>query len=194
MVLSKNLLKGRCQRLSSTTLVHVEVSLVDPEQILHGRQRVRTLPKETQESNAKKTNTYLLETNTVAKCSSWLEHGVESRGARCPETGQVRTCGARPHRSTQRENIDLFHSHGKMKHFSRRATSADSGSECRWPGFLRLSPVRRLFCRQRELIARTSSKPLYNAWEVYPGEKMRSVWLCLYDSFHGIMEVAGWND
>ena len=44
----------------------------------------------------------------------------------------------------QRENINRFRSHGKMKHFSRPATSADSASECRRPGFLRLSPVRRL--------------------------------------------------
>ena len=37
-----------------------------------------------------------------------------------------------------------------MKHFSRRATSADSGSECQRPGFLCLSPVRRLLSRQGE--------------------------------------------
>ena len=34
--LSKNLLNKPLQRLSSTTHSHVEVSLVDPEQILHG--------------------------------------------------------------------------------------------------------------------------------------------------------------
>ena len=150
MFLSKNLLNERRQRLSSTTLVHVEVSLVDPEQILHARHVCEDVADRNSRVKCKKTNTYLLETDTVTKCSSWLEHGVESRGTRCPESGQARTCGARPHRSTQRENIDLFRSHGKMKHFSHRATSADSGSECRWPGFLRLSPVRHLFCRQRE--------------------------------------------
>ena len=37
-----------------------------------------------------------------------------------------------------------------MKHFSRRATRADSGSECRRPGFLHLSQVRHLFRRQGE--------------------------------------------
>ena len=109
--------------------------------------RVRTLPTGTHESNNKKTNTYLLETDTVTKWSSRLEHGVTTHAAlaakkkKKKKTGQARTCGARPH--TQRENINRFRSHGngKDEHFSRRATSADSGSECRRPGFLRLSPL-----------------------------------------------------
>ena len=79
-----------------------------------------------------------------------------------------------------------------MKHFSRRATSADSGSECLRPGFLRLSPVRRL--RRRLGESQGPSQSLCRILEDYPAEKMRSVWMCWSDSFHGIMEVAGWND
>ena len=73
---------------------------------------------------------------------------TEPRSIRCPETGQARTYGGRPH--MQRENINWFCSQGKMKNFSRGAASADSGSESQRPGFHRLSPVRRLRRRLRE--------------------------------------------
>ena len=43
--------------------------------------RVRMLPTGTHESNNKTTYTYLLETDTVTKWSSRLEHGVTTHAA-----------------------------------------------------------------------------------------------------------------
>ena len=118
------------------------------------------------------------------------------KGTRCPEAGQplhYQHDGARPH--TAQVNQRVFASHGKMKDFNIQVVVQPAQSPD-----LNVDDLAFFHSLQSDvsLVAKENRHELLEAvedcWKEYPEEKMSSVWVCLYSSFHGVLESGGKND
>ena len=118
------------------------------------------------------------------------------KGTRCPEAGQplhYQHDGARPH--TAQVNQRVFASHGKMKDFNIQVVVQPAQSPD-----LNVDDLAFFHSLQSDvsLVAKENRRELLEAvedcWKEYPEEKMSSVWVCLYSSFHGVLESGGNND
>ncbi|XP_065195838.1 uncharacterized protein LOC135827237 [Sycon ciliatum] len=143
---------------------------------------------------------YDLDASGCRKPSGELVSGTwrfsRMRGTPCAEAGQsllYQHDGARPH--TAKENHRAFACQSKTKGFSlcvvtQPAQSPDVDvNDLAFFNSLQSDVSLVAKENRQELLA-----AILDCWREYPAEKMESVWRCLHNSYHGILESGGGNE